>query len=278
MIVSNIEQFEKVIPTAIGVKYDSVETYIQSSERWIETEILGKDLYSKLPIEEDSLLMGLLKNVICLKAYAEAIPFLDLIQTPNGFAVVKNENQAPASKERVNRLIVSTKDRCDNEVENLIDYLESTSKYHDDWKGAPSYSIISDCLIQTAKEFKRLCKWEGKREDFLRMKPILLLKIKTEFYPIFGHELIDELIEQQRDNDISTANSNIIDSLKFCLANFATENIKQAVMLRNSIINVLEQDIESFPKFRDSKEYIARHKEQFKNKKDSGVFMFTGGM
>lgn len=38
---------------------------------------------------------------VCYSASYEAIPALDLIATPNGFAVVSNQNLAPASKERV---------------------------------------------------------------------------------------------------------------------------------------------------------------------------------
>lgn len=38
---------------------------------------------------------------VCYTAAYEAIPALDLIATPNGFAVVSNQNLAPASKERV---------------------------------------------------------------------------------------------------------------------------------------------------------------------------------
>lgn len=38
---------------------------------------------------------------VCYSASYEAIPALDLIATPNGFAVVNNQNLAPASKERV---------------------------------------------------------------------------------------------------------------------------------------------------------------------------------
>ena len=37
---------------------------------------------------------------VCYSASYEAIPALDLIATPNGFAVVNNQNLAPASKER----------------------------------------------------------------------------------------------------------------------------------------------------------------------------------
>lgn len=44
------------------------------------------------------------ERVACLMAAREAIPHLDLAMTPHGFAVVRNENLAPASKDRVDAL------------------------------------------------------------------------------------------------------------------------------------------------------------------------------
>lgn len=278
MIINDIKQFEDVIPTALGIKFNTIKTYIDSAERTLKNDILGKDLYSKIDSIEDEELQTISKSYICLDAYNRAIPFLDLVQTANGFAVVSNTNLAPASKGRVDRLIAQTALRRDEVLENLICYLEESKQYHDDWKGSPSYSVISACLIQTAKELKHICSWTGDRSDFLKMKPTLLLCTKTELYKCFGAELIEEIIEQQRDNDISPANSNIIESLKFCLANFAIAKNSEATRLRDMIVNFLDKDIESFPKYANSPEYKAKHAERFKNKKDSSVFIFGGGM
>ena len=44
------------------------------------------------------------ERVACLMAAREAIPHLDLAMTPQGFAVVRNENLVPASKDRVDAL------------------------------------------------------------------------------------------------------------------------------------------------------------------------------
>lgn len=44
------------------------------------------------------------ERVACLMAAREAIPHLDLAMTPHGFAVVRNENLVPASKDRVDAL------------------------------------------------------------------------------------------------------------------------------------------------------------------------------
>lgn len=57
---------------------------------------------------------------VCYSASYEAIPALDLIATPNGFAVVNNQNLAPASKERVAALRESYRQSKSRYVSALI--------------------------------------------------------------------------------------------------------------------------------------------------------------
>lgn len=57
---------------------------------------------------------------VCYSASYEAIPALDLIATPNGFAVVNNQNLAPASKERVAALRESYRQSKSRYVSSLI--------------------------------------------------------------------------------------------------------------------------------------------------------------
>ena len=57
---------------------------------------------------------------VCYTAAYEAIPALDLIATPNGFAVVSNQNLAPASKERVAALRESYRQGKSRYVSALI--------------------------------------------------------------------------------------------------------------------------------------------------------------
>ena len=57
---------------------------------------------------------------VCYSAAYEATPALDLIATPNGFAVVNNQNLAPASKERVAALRESYRQSKSRYVSALI--------------------------------------------------------------------------------------------------------------------------------------------------------------
>ena len=66
---------------------------------------------------------------VCYSASYEAIPALDLIATPNGFAVVNNQNLAPASKERVAALRESYRQSKSRYTSGLIVLLTRFQDY-----------------------------------------------------------------------------------------------------------------------------------------------------
>lgn len=280
MILKNREEFIKSIPTAAAGCWEDMETYRDSAERWLRNELLGQVLYRLIDVEpersEHVELLGLCRKVISLDAYQRAIPFLDLIQTANGFGIISNQNLAPASRDRVDRLLRETIIQRDGEVEELLDYLEDTPALHDAWKGAKSYSILSDCLIMTAKELHRLCAWEGTRQDFIKLKPVLMLRMYNEIGRWFGRTFIDELVEQQRDGDLTAANIIVLDILKVSLANFATGNVKDAETFLSDVVTMMDRQIDEYPTYGKSQEYQIRHKLGCQNTKDSPIYIMGG--
>lgn len=280
MILTSEEQFTKCIPTAANGCWNDMETYRDSAERWLRNELLGQVLYKDIdenPGQDGRVeLVELCRKVICLDAYQRAIPFLDLVQTTTGFGVVSNTNLAPASRDRVDRLLRETIVQRDNEVEVLMDYLEDTPVLHDAWKGAKVYSILSNCLIMTARELRQLCAWEGTRQDFLKLKPVLTLRMYNELGRWVSRAFIDELVEQQRDGDLTPANIVVLDILKVSLANFAAGNIKDAETFRDDVVTMMDNKIEDYPSYAGSSEYRSRHVQSYQNTKDSTIFVMGG--
>lgn len=280
MILQSKEQFVRYIPTAAACDWRDMETYRDTAERWLKNDILGRVLYCDLEAgqekQEYADLLDLCRNVISLDAYSRAIPFLDLVQHANGFGVVSNQNIAPASRDRVNRLIEETALQRDNETEVMLDYLEDTPALHDAWKGSKAFSILSDCLILTAGELKRYCSWEGSRKDFLKLKPLILLRMYNEIGRWMGRKYIDELVEQQRDSDLTEENKVVLELLKFSLANYVLDNIKDADAFRDEAVTLMDNAPELYPTYVNSKEYRLRHRENYRNSADSPIFIMGG--
>lgn len=69
----------------------------------------------------------LTERIVVLEAFRRAIPSLDLVLTPNGFGIVSNDNMAPASSDRVSRLIDQLEEDRDECIEQLITLILRTS-------------------------------------------------------------------------------------------------------------------------------------------------------
>ena len=106
MILSNYEEFMQFVPTTFDSNQD-----IELFREWVDIaeytagfNLFGTELYQAISaLPDNDNFRVLCKRYICHSALYEAIPNLDLILTPNGFAVVGGSNSqfVPASKDRV---------------------------------------------------------------------------------------------------------------------------------------------------------------------------------
>lgn len=121
---------------------DKLAPFIDSARVWIETEYLGPDEFLSESHNDYAL------KILVAKAVADALPSLDLVVTPTGIAVVSTESLAPASKDRVERLIASLR----NYVKVNISTLVSICKRYPQWVESPrgqffcsTFVSLSDC-------------------------------------------------------------------------------------------------------------------------------------
>jgi len=275
MILKTLTDFQNVIPTAAGTEnFSDFEPYVRSAELWIKNNILGKALYDRIDAEsiEDPDLVRLCQNVIGNHAYWDAIPFLDVIHTESGFAVISAAGKVPASKERVERLRDQCLTRRDNEVEFLITYLEEQTELHDDWKGSPAYSVMTDCLIRTATELKQYGQWEGSRRDFLQLRPKMIQETMIRLEPLFSKDYIEELIEKQRDGDITGDDLKVLVLLKYALGCLVNDNHESAKKIASDAMRYIDQHPAGFVTYAASSEYKARMAPGYENDAASTIF------
>lgn len=276
MILRTLEQFQKAIPTAVAIEnFSDIEPYIASAERWIKAQVMGAPLYTLAADSEsdaDSELIELCRSVVANHAFWEAIPFLDLVLTNNGFAVISAQNKVPASKERVDRLREQCLVRRDSETELLIAFLEDHTAYHDAWEGSQAYSVMTGCLIRTATELQQYGNWEGSRRDFLKLRPLLIHETMTRIEPMFSTDYINELIEKQRDGDETSDDLKIITMLKYTLGCLANGNSEAAAKIAGDALRYIDSHPASFVTYYASSEYLSRAS-VYQNTVDSPIFI-----
>jgi len=93
---------------------------------------LTSELTSIAAMGSDNVLLEMAKRIVCTKAFILAIPKLDLVLTPNGFGIVSNGNVAPASKERVDRLLNQLDIQLGQTIAAFFDY----GYTNDTWRAA----------------------------------------------------------------------------------------------------------------------------------------------
>lgn len=68
---------------------EKLDTYIASAKMWLENEFLGPEDF--LSDSHNDLAL----KILVAKAFADAVPSLDLVVTPTGMAVIKSEDRPP---------------------------------------------------------------------------------------------------------------------------------------------------------------------------------------
>lgn len=270
MLINNIDTLKTYIPTIVSGEFGKYSTYMADANQWLRREILGAELYDLIksltstpptqpeegePLPDHSALVGRAEAVVANKGYLDAIPMLDLIQTESGFGVVRTDKVAPASPERVKALIEGTKAKLSDAIEELIDYLEDTASYHDDWKGSPAYSLLTDTYTPTLRQFNRYCFFNGTRLGFVKFKPKILEAINLKICPVISTELSDQIIEQLRDDDLTTANKTIIEPLCYAMALFANGEDKSANSYLMRVRKTIMQNPDDYKAFKNSPLY-----------------------
>ncbi|HNX87707.1 MAG TPA: hypothetical protein PKH58_01380 [Paludibacteraceae bacterium] len=259
MIITTIAQLKDRIATVKGADIKRYEPYLATADLFLQSELIGSTLYGKLNATGNETLLTRCQDVVALKAYHDAIPFLDLIETETGFGVVSSggSNLVPASRERVDKLIAQTEIRLSGAIELLLQHLEETTAYHTDWATASAYSIIHDSYIFTLTEFRRYARYDASRLEFVKDAPKIQRAIRYIIEPVISRELSLAIITQLKAGNLNDANKVIIEDLRFALALYVTGEPVAASASLAKVKDVLYTNPDSYPEFKASNIYTA---------------------
>ena len=127
MIIDYEQQLRELVPNVFAtVKGETplsakLAPFVSSAEQWIITTFTSMEVMRQICLLDDGapIKVTVERAVVC-EAMRTVIPSLDIVLTPNGFGVVSNQNIAPASKERVERLIASLTQQRDELLDSLL--------------------------------------------------------------------------------------------------------------------------------------------------------------
>lgn len=241
--------------------------YLVEAQREITDRILGYDIEELLVENSDdnlSELKNLASRAICVTAYLSAIPEMDLQLSEAGFVVASSEAFSPASKERVERLMLSLKRRKSAALDNLLVFLVHNSKDDaspiKDWRGSRQFIYFSQTPVLTMAEFERFnlidksvdLSWD----KFYSYIPIMKGNLYSTVAYYISDTYILNLMERLRDAEP------MLDIERQVLAHIKTAIIAGAMDSRNIMIEeaitarkIMIDNIGQFPIFYKSDSY-----------------------
>lgn len=165
--------------------------FIDSAKSWLETEYLGTDDF--LAGDDETFAL----KILVAKAVADAVPSLDLVVTPTGMAVVNTDTLAPASKDRVDRLINSLREQVRVSIPNLV----RICNHYSTWRRSERGQYFRSSFLQPSDLLSGIPELDGLSYDAARLKAVSAESKLAELY--LGRGFVRALRDDYNDGVIS---------------------------------------------------------------------------
>ncbi len=280
-LITNDQQLRRYMPNAFATAqgetplFDKVLPWLETAERWLFSQFVG-DGYadSFLALDESDPVRLTAVCVVTHEAMLRAVPSLDLVLTPNGFGIVSNQNVAPASRDRVARLIASLETSRDNSIEQLIGYLFR----EDEWYQSTIRQWFTATLFPNI-DLANLCGFTDHRwANYLGLRSKAIdveQRIAEEF--VSPEQLAvfrEEVFSMSWDFSLTaSSHTQIIERLRSVIVSALQGNTLNIQSLRD-IVDFMRKHDEQFPEFRSSRTYKLFEPPIFENKKRNHGYWF----
>ncbi|MDR2913429.1 MAG: hypothetical protein LBV74_01105 [Tannerella sp.] len=273
MILENIEKFTDFVPTAAGSDIRELQPFITEAEQWFQDEWFGADLYNYISgLPDDNNLKTYATISICLRAYEQAIPFLDVIQTANGFAVVSNSNQAPASKERVERLIVYVVRRLSEALDRVVLLVMSAPESLTEWKKSDIFLLRSSIVFLRTSELRNhSSNTVATYHDLDACRP-LVSKHQITLSKYISESYLSELLNKFAENVLTNFDKSVFTTIQMIIGLMLQQ--KEYYPFVESLLNRLASHPDECLTYIASDAYRIKTGAKYENKKDDKTYFF----
>lgn len=230
MILKDTNQARQFLPSLnLTLTNDRFNDFFRRSQQWLVEHIIGDTLEAVLEAEinltqtdSHAELRLACQRVIAEKALLDAIPEMDMQLTEAGFAVQNNDDFAPASAQRVDRLVATLPGRIAVDVDSIVRYLLKNSngdtehpQTYDSWRNTDQYRYLTAAFIPLFEQYNMLGIPPMKSyDDFYNAIPLMAKELKkvAAYYVSAGE--IDRLLELFRNGETLQIHREAIADLK----------------------------------------------------------------
>jgi hypothetical protein len=296
-LITTDEQLHRLIPNVFAnVEGESsllekLTPFLETSEDWAKQHFVPDDLLELIaesasePTAEAarpldactarnstlSALHSTLTKIVAYHAFLSAIPSLDLVLTPNGFGIVSNQNVAPASKERVERLQASLEQERDRNIEQLLLRLPTVEGWEQSAQGkyfaATIFPFLSLCRRLAIREHL----WDEYQHLHDRLIKIENVLAETYFsqeqMQVFRNKVMDQMrtchpLEEQVIRSLQSLELMLVSDMQVHNQSFY------------DLVNIIREHSDIFLAWHSSETAKLYSPAVFRNKKKSGGYWF----
>lgn len=275
IIIQNSEQFRAVVPSSVSADDDTftgLSDFFDTAEQWLSDTFSGQPLLEAVASESDTKIRRIFQRIIIAKAMITGSPSMDLVMTPNGFAVTSNQNLAPASKERVERLIDSLKQTSDLALEQAFILICSNENYFSLFRSGSTFEMLTRSLIW-APSFLRayagyaFASW-GTLSD---LRPVID-DCERRISCFISPEYYSELIEYRRSRTKDPDNENALQFI-YQIVGASLKKIPDYPYIE-LLLNLLNRNPKKYPTYINSDTYKLKIFDRYENKKEDSAYFF----
>lgn len=251
--------------------FDKIAVHLQAAEDWVcETFCSDKTFSTIAGYTSTNTIKTITAQLIVAEALRNAIPALDLVYTPNGFAVVQTNNLTPASKSRVDRLIEQTVTMRDTCISQLLPLLVGASQ----WLKSACAVFFSQTLFPDLSLVDQL----GQTKFYKWEKYIELLPLVVDAEASLSEEwLSPELMAVLRDRNLlgtlTDEQAAVVRNVKPQLLAVLRGNAISGRRMQD-IVNYIRQRPDSFPEWHNSATAKLFSPPIFRNDKKAAGYFF----
>nr|DAU09368.1 MAG TPA: hypothetical protein [Caudoviricetes sp.] len=270
MIKIDKDKFEKIVLAATSSTaevFDMMEDPIAVSTAKLKSTVFGTVIdFEALPevVVED------VERFICLDAFYDAMPGLDLVLTSTGFGIVNNQNLSPASRDRVETLRKSIRQAADDAMDAIISGLIG----NDDWAASAYGKLLISSLYYSAVQLRDYAgKPEAYRSDLIALRPVIS-EAEEIIYRNISAVLFEHLLEQTRAKTLTEYETLLVWMLRKAVGFFVNQQSQAFKRELDNAVNFLEGNIDKFSVYQESEAYKVKHFERYKNEKDDSCYFW----
>lgn len=267
LITSN-DELRKYIPNSIReVKgetplFDKLAPYLERAEQWFCHHFVPAELLDAVAAEA--------AHIVAVEAYRLAVPQLDHVLTPNGFAIVGTQNLSPASKMRVDRLTGGLLSERDKALAQLLHNLPSVEGWPDSpqgrWFGATLFPTL-DVVTQQSGEAERL--WD----KYCELRPQLIDLEASLSEEWLSPELMSALRSENLRGDLPPVRHDVVRQIKAQLIAYLHRGMFNSRRLAD-IVNIIRHRPSDFPEWHRSDTARLFTPPVFRNRKEAPGYFF----